>query len=204
MKTLKILVILALSTLLLVSCVNLDKLNADGSPAWTTDVPKTLTTYYAAGSAKLSMPQTSYIRAEAFAKDQIARWASTKVQGSIDNYIEEGGEALKDSQVLEMLTYLSVQTVNISLRGVEVEAQWTAEDQTVWVLLSYPISHLKEAYKLQAEELERKLELKKAEAQAEAQVALLQAQIQALNPDQMEAFFSAYIDAQLEAEGATK
>jgi len=178
-RTLQMLVIIFVA-LLLVGCVNLDKKNADGSPAWTTEVPHAPGVYYSVGEARLSSVQTSSIRAEAGARDAIARWASTNVNGAVSTYTEEGGEALRDSQVLEMLEYLSVQTVSISLRGVEKEAQWIAEDGTVWVLMSYPVKNLKEAYRLQAEALERKLEEKK---------------IDALSSKAMVEFFDSYIDS---------
>lgn len=55
-----------------------------------------------------------------------------------------------------------------------------AEDGTVWVLMSYPVKNLKEAYRLQAEALERKLEEKK---------------IEALSSKAMVEFFDSYIDS---------
>jgi hypothetical protein len=45
--------------------------------------------------------------------------------------------------------------VSIALRGVEVVDRYLAPDGTVWVLSSYPIKNLKEAYRLKSEELER-------------------------------------------------
>jgi len=171
-----LLVLLALN-LLLVSCTTTPKANPDGSPYWTTHIPKnTRTLHYEVGSAKQSTVQLSQLRAESAAKDAIARWASTSVDSALVSFVEEAGEVLRTKQMLEVLQNLSVQTVSIALRGVSVEERYTAPDGTVWVLASYPVKNLKDAYKLQAEALVQKIELKKAEAdvlQAEALIASL-------------------------------
>ncbi|MCK9348591.1 MAG: hypothetical protein M0P41_06615, partial [Sphaerochaeta sp.] len=80
---------------------------------------------------------------------------------------EESGEVLRTKQMLEVLQNLSVQTVSIALRGVSIEEYYNAPDGTVYVLASYPVKNLKDAYKQQAEELERQFELDKASAEAD-------------------------------------
>ncbi|MDD3902626.1 MAG: hypothetical protein WC136_02635 [Sphaerochaeta sp.] len=177
--------------LLLASCTTISKTNPDGSPSWTTSTPKnTRTLHYEVASAKQSTPQLSSLRAESAVKDSIGRWASTNVDNSLVTFIEEAGEVLKTQQMLEVLQNLSVQTVNIALRGVSIEERYTAPDGTVWVLASYPVKNLKDAYKLQAEELQKKLELAKANATAlEAEADLIQAEV-----------MMAYLETQLEKE----
>ncbi|MFA6784401.1 MAG: hypothetical protein WCR13_05845 [Sphaerochaeta sp.] len=177
--------------LLLASCTTISKTNPDGSPSWTTSTPKnTRTLHYEVASAKQSTPQLSSLRAESAVKDSIGRWASTNVDNSLVTFIEEAGEVLKTQQMLEVLQNLSVQTVNIALRGVTIEERYTAPDGTVWVLASYPVKNLKDAYKLQAEELQKKLELAKANATAlEAEADLIQAEV-----------MMAYLETQLEKE----
>ncbi len=130
--------------------------NEDGSPKWTTDVPYSRTTFYAVGYGKLSNPQNSLMRAEAQAKDRIARWASTTVQGALTNYFLDSGTS--GEQTLEMMESISSQIVNISLNGSRMEEQWSDSNGGVWVLYSYPIRNLKEAYRLKSEELQRKSE----------------------------------------------
>ncbi|HRV24229.1 MAG TPA: hypothetical protein P5046_03335, partial [Sphaerochaeta sp.] len=78
------------------------------------------------------------------------------IDASVVTFIEEAGETLRTRQILEVLQNLSVQTVNIALRGVDIVDRWVRDDGTVYVLASYPVKNLKEAYRLQAEELERK------------------------------------------------
>lgn len=174
------LVLISLS-LILVGCSTTPKDNPDGSPYWTTHVPKnTMSLHYEVGSAKQSTPQLSQLRAESAAKDAIGRWASTSVDSALVTFVEEAGEVLRTKQVLEVLQNLSVQTVEIALRGVAIEERYIASDGTVWVLASYPVKNLKDAYKLQAEALAQKVELKKAEAdalQAEALIASLEKEL---------------------------
>lgn len=174
-------IVIIISTLLIlmvgVGCATSTKPNADGSPYWTTSTPKhTRSLHYAVGSAKQSTPQLSLLRAESAAKDAIGRWASTTVDNAVVTFVEEAGETLRNQQSLEVLQNLSIQTVNIALRGVMVEERYTAPDGTVWVLSSYPVKNLKDAYKQQTRELEKKL--KQAEAKADVMMEYLERQLE--------------------------
>ncbi|NLE15686.1 MAG: hypothetical protein GX626_07425 [Spirochaetales bacterium] len=175
--------VILLGVLVLAGCAT-PKTNPDGSPYWTTHTPKsTRSVHYEVGSAKQSTPQLSQLRAESAAKDAIGRWASTNVDNALVTFIEESGEVLRTKQMLEVLQNLSVQTVNIGLRGVTFVERYTAADGTVWVLASYPVKNLKDAYKQQAAELQQKMALAQAQAeaqalQAEAMLAFLEAQLE--------------------------
>ncbi|WP_320127480.1 hypothetical protein [uncultured Sphaerochaeta sp.] len=166
MKRYILLVSVSLVLLLgLLGCASTPKNNKDGSPYWTTKTPQsTKTLHYEVGMAKQSTPQLSLLRAESSAKDAIGRWASTNVDNSLVTFVEESGEVLKTQQILSVLQNLSVQTVDIALRGVSTVERYTAKDGTVWVLCSYPVKNLKEAYKLQTEQLQRKLATEQAKA----------------------------------------
>jgi hypothetical protein len=153
MKKVLSIAILIIMVALLMGCSTTNK---DGSPNWTTNVPNSRTTFYAIGYGKLSNFQNSLMRAEAQAKDRIARWASTTVQGALTNYFLDSGTS--GEQTIEMMESISSQIVNISLNGSRMEEQWTDPDGGVWVLYSYPIRNLKEAYRLKSEELQRKSE----------------------------------------------
>ena len=173
----RLIIFLAL-LLLLVGCATTPAFNEDGSPYWTTHTPKSSrSTHYVVAAAKQSTVELSTLRAEAAAKDMIGRWAETSIDGSVITFIEEAGETLRSKQILEVLQNLSVQTVNIALRGVSIVERWVAADQTVYVLASYPIKNLKEAYALQAQELERQAhaDLIKAEVLQEYLAAYLEA-----------------------------
>ncbi|ADY12879.1 hypothetical protein [Sphaerochaeta globosa] len=184
------LIVLLISMLLLASCAT-PKTNSDGSPYWTTHSPKnTKAIHYEVASAKQSTPQLSQLRAESSAKDAIGRWASTNVDNALVTFIEEAGEVLKTKQMLEVLQNLSIQTVNIGLRGVVFEERYTAPDGTVWVLASYPVKNLKDAYKKQAVELEQRIALAQANAQ--------EAQAKAIQAEAMLAFLDAQLDRDIE------
>ena len=156
-----IVVLTMVITLVVVMGISCTTTNADGSPKWTTNPPTHWRTYYAVGYGKLSNVQNSRMRAEAMAIDGIARWASTTVQGALTNYFQDAGT--NGNQSLEMLESISRQIVNISLRGTQVEEQWTAPDGGVWVLVSFPIKNLKQAYKEQSAALKRNAEIQKTE-----------------------------------------
>ncbi len=154
--------ILAILLVLLVLGISIgcSTTNADGSPTWTTNPPTHKRTYYAVGYGKLSNPHNSRMRAEAMALDIIARWTGTTVDSALTNYIKDTGA---DGGSLDMMESMSKQVVKISLRGTQIEEQYTAPDGSVYVLVSFPIKNLKQAYKEQSAALERDNELKKAE-----------------------------------------
>jgi hypothetical protein len=160
MKRNVVFLIIASIILLLVS-MGCATTNPDGSPKWTTDPPSNWRTYYSAGYGKLSNVQNSRMRAEALAMDGIARWASTTVQGALTNYFQDSGTS--GEQSLEMMENISRQIVNISLRGAKVEEQYVDASGGVWVLVSFPVKNLKDAYKAQSEDLERKAEIQEAQ-----------------------------------------
>lgn len=145
------------------SCHSMHKVTKDGAPLWTVSPPKdTRSLHYAVGFAKQSTLQMSHQRAEATAKDAIARWAETSVDNSLINFIQDAGDAFTNREMLEIFQSMSLQTVSIALRGVEIVERYEADDGTVWVLSTYPLENLKEAYRLKSEELERNYELIKA------------------------------------------
>ena len=136
--------------ILLISCISMQpKYNPDGSPYWTTFTPVARKYYYGVGSGNLKSKENSKTRAEVMAKNEIARQVSTAVENSITTYITENQY---ESDTFENF---STQIANATLRGVEVKEIYTAPDGTIWVLSQYDKSNLKEAYKLEAERLER-------------------------------------------------
>lgn len=153
--------------LLISSCATT---NADGSPKWTTKAPSNWRTYYASGYGKLSNVHNSRLRAEANATDAIARWASVTVQSAVTNYFEDSENSKVNIDLLESISH---QVVDITLRGIEVEKVWVALDGGVWVLSSFPIKNLKDAYRKQSEALEHKKEI----ASGEILIAYLEAEL---------------------------
>lgn len=149
-------VLIPLVLILLMGCTTL---NSDGSPRWTTHPPSSWRTYYAVGYARLSNVANSRLSAEANARDAIARWTGTTVDSALTNYVEDYG----GGYTLETMQQVSSQTVKISLRGTQTEKQWVAPDGGLYVLVSFPLKYLKEAYKEQSAALVREQELEKAQ-----------------------------------------
>ncbi|MFA6821099.1 MAG: hypothetical protein ACOXZ2_06130 [Sphaerochaetaceae bacterium] len=133
--------------------------NPDGTPKWTTNPPTNWRTYYAVGYGKLANEYNSRLKAEAMARDIIARWSGTTVNSALTNYVENYGEDYS----IEMMEYISSQVVKISLRETQIEKQYVASDGGVYVLVSYPIKNLKAAYKEQSAAMLRESELDKAQ-----------------------------------------
>ncbi len=154
MKRRPVLIVLVLLVLLM-GCATT---NPDGSPKWTTNPPSNWRTYYAVGYGKMANEYTSRLKAEAAARDVIARWSGTTVKSALVNYVESYGEDYS----IEMMEQISTQVVNISLKRTQIEKQWVAPDGGVYVLVSYPIKYLKEAYKEQSAAMVRDHELEKA------------------------------------------
>jgi hypothetical protein len=128
--------------------------NPDGSPSWTTSVPSSATLYFAIGYGRLSNEQNSFMRAEALAKDRIGWWASTKVQRALTNYFQDSG--VSDGQTVEMLENISRQIVDESINVAVLVERYVAPDGSVWVLYSYSLEDLKDAYLQKSEELDRR------------------------------------------------
>lgn len=119
MKKLLVFMFILSSLLIVVTAGCASKFNTDGSPAWTTNPPSNLTTFFAVGYGKLSNYQNSLGRAESSAKDRIASWASTSVRGALTNYFQDSGES--GSQTLEMMESISSQIVNVAINGAAME-----------------------------------------------------------------------------------
>lgn len=169
MKKKKLLISSLLFLTLLVSCVSKSpyivdhpKFTEDGAPYWTVLTPISKDRFYGVGSGNLSTVQNSKIRAEAVAKDEIARQVSTIVQGAVNNYINENK---LDTKVYDVFESFSTQVTNITLRNVIIENNWKdPKTGTIWVIASYEKSNLKEAYQLESKNLERTLEKRKIAA----------------------------------------
>lgn len=152
----KMIGVLLIMTILVIFASCKTPKDLDGTPRWTQEVPKSASFLYVTGYGKLSNVQTSLMRAEAMARDRIGRWASTKVRGALTNYFQDF-ESI-NGQSVEIMEIISSQIVNVSIQGSLVEEQWVTPEGGVWVLMSYPIKNLKEAYILRSQELERQNE----------------------------------------------
>jgi hypothetical protein len=133
----------------------------DGAPYWTVLTPLSDDRFYGVGMGDLSTLQNSKLRAEALAKDEIARQVSTIVDSSVKNYFAESND-YANSDVFENF---SNQVTSVTLNNVIVENNYTDKDGAIWVISSFDKSNLEASYKSVAENLKHKLEVRKIEAE---------------------------------------
>lgn len=204
----KFLFILLTSTILLISCATKSpyltdhpEYTEDGAPYWTVLTPVDKWRYYGVGMGQLSNPINSKMRAEAGARDEIARQVSILVNTAIKNYTNEAG-MINNTQELNAFETISLQVVNTTLRNVIIENTYQdPETKAIWVIASFEKKYLEDAYKAEAENVKRNLEKRKIaaiEALAKAKDRTAQAieQINLSNlenkNEQLEALSNAY------------
>lgn len=142
----------------------------DGAPYWTVLTPLSSERFYGVGMGKLTTIQNSKLRAEALAKDEIARQVSTIVDSSINNYFAES-DSYASSYNSDVFENFSKQITNVTLTNVIVENNYKDKDGAIWVISSFDKSYLEAAYKSVANNLKYDLEVKKIKA--EKSIALL-------------------------------
>ena len=159
----KYLAVLLICLSLCFSCTstNIDKKNADGSPIWTTIVPESNSLIYGVGSAKFSTPQNSTNAADAAARADLSRKIESTIKEATSTYSNDA-----EGQLLSAYEQITLQVVDITLRGIKVEQRWTAEDGTVWSLVSFKAKDVKKNFEIEANKYENKLIEKKMEIEA--------------------------------------
>ncbi len=164
-------IIILISVLLLASCVTKSpyitehpEFTEDGAPYWTVLTPINKDRYYGVGMGQLSNPINSKMRAEAQARDEIARQVSLLINTAVKNYTNEAG-LTNNTQELTAFESISLQVANTTLRNVIIENTYTDPDtNAIWVIASYEKRYLEDAYKAEAENLKRSLEKRKIAA----------------------------------------
>jgi len=167
----KRIIIFLLTTLLLVSCVTKSpyltdhpEFTEDGAPYWTVLTPVDKWRFYGVGMGQLSNPINSKMRAEAQARDEIARQVSLLINTAVKNYTNEAG-LLNNTQELTAFENISLQVANTTLRNVIIENVYQdPETDAIWVIASFEKKYLEDAYKAEAENLKRDLEKRKIAA----------------------------------------
>lgn len=167
----KRIIILLFTTLLLVSCVSKSpylkdhpEFTEDGAPYWTVVTPVDKWRFYGVGMGQLSNPVNSKMRAEAQARDEIARQVSVLINTAVKNYTNEAG-FLNNTQELTAFENISLQVANTTLRNVIIEDVYQdPNSNAIWVIASFEKKYLQDAYKAEAENLKRDLEKRKIAA----------------------------------------
>ncbi len=114
-------------------------------PAWVNKPPKSPDTFFAIGYGSMTTKQNSILRAEADAKDQIARWVGTSVKNALTNYTNESGSGT-NKQVLDYMESISKQVADQTLVGVERDDLWVDADGAVYVLCSFPRANVNKGF----------------------------------------------------------
>lgn len=167
----KKLFLILVAVLVFTSCTSTEtdikEVNKDGSPVWVSEVPQSKKYVYGVGSSKLSNVQNSRDSADLKARTDLAR----KLQATINEATSVYSIAADDetSNVFETLT---IQTVELTLRGVKIEARYTSSDGTVWSLVSLEAKKVKDLYKIAANDYLNKLENKKIEVENQKAAAI--------------------------------
>lgn len=158
-----ILLTVVLFVLVLCSCAtqtDITKRNADGSPVWTTEIPKSSRYFYGVGKAKLLVEANSQQAADAAARNDLALQISVRIRDSLAMYSNEAS-----SSVTEAYETIILQSVNLTMKKVVVEQRWTAADGTVWSLVSFRAKNLPKLYSDAANDYLNQLEEKKITTQ---------------------------------------
>jgi len=168
----------------------------DGAPYWTVLTPVDKHRFYGVGMGQLSNQMNSKMRAEAGARDEIARQVSVLVNTAVKNYTNEAGIA-NGTKEINAFENISLQVVNTTLRNVIIENIYQDPDtNAIWVIASFDKKYLSEAYKAEAENMKRTLEKRKiaaieALAAAKERNAIAIEQINESNQENKEALLTA-------------
>ncbi|MGD1823068.1 MAG: LPP20 family lipoprotein [Pleomorphochaeta sp.] len=204
----KYILIVMVTILMLTSCATKSpylsdhpEYTEDGAPYWTVLTPIDKYRYYGVGMGQLSNQINSKMKAEAAARDDIARQVSVLINTAVKNYTNEAG-MVNNTQELSAFETISLQVVNTTLRNIIIENLYQdPETDAIWVIASYEKKYLKDAYQAEAENVKRSLEKRKiaaveALAKAEERNAAAIEQINLSNlenkDDQLEALAKAY------------
>lgn len=155
----RIILIALVIMIFLCSCAtgtDLSQKNSDGSPIWTTEIPKSPKYLYGVGKAKMLMDSNSQQAADAAARSDLALKINVNIKDALSMYSNEAS-----SVVVSAYETLIVQSVNLTMKKVVVEQRWTADDGTVWSLVSFRVKDLPELYEDAANDYLNQLEEKK-------------------------------------------
>ncbi len=129
---------------LIISCASgtdITKKNEDGSPVWTTEIPKSSKLLYGVGKAKLSNTTNSQDAAYANASSDLARKISVRIDEATAVYSQDAESSTKNAY-----ESIKIASVSLTLKGVVTEDRWIEKDGTVWTLVSVKVKNLPQMY----------------------------------------------------------
>jgi hypothetical protein len=117
---------------------------ADDLPDWVLAPPVADDAFYGVGSYKSSNLSTARTAATASARAEIAAQVEVQVDSAVKQYAQEAGID-GNKQVIEFLETVSKQVASATLNGSKVVDTFRDKDGTVYVMVMYEKSALKEA-----------------------------------------------------------
>ena len=155
---------MVLSLLLLIcSCstgTDINEKNADGSPIWVTEIPKSSKVLYGVGRSKLTLDYNSQQAADAAARSDLALKIEVNMKNALSLYTND-----TSSVVTSAYETLIKQSVNLTMKKVVVEQRWKSDDGTVWSIVSFKIKELPNLYKDAANDYLNQLEERRISTQ---------------------------------------
>ncbi|MBN2509961.1 MAG: LPP20 family lipoprotein [Spirochaetales bacterium] len=139
-----VLFLLVMLSVFAVSCASKDEVDTKDMPEWFLNVPVAEDAYYASGMYKSQNPQMAITAATSQARDEIARQVSLEVSNAVKSYAQEAGVD-GDSQVINFIETVSKQIADTTLVGSKVIEKHLSKDGTVYVLVMYEKSALKDS-----------------------------------------------------------
>lgn len=139
-----LLVVLGLVT----SCgTNIKKKNIDGSPIWTTEIPKSNKYIYGIGKARLTLDANSEQAADTHARSALSKQIESTLHEFNTLYATD-----TEGVALQAYEQLVIEVVNLTLKQVTLEQRWKASDGTIWSLVSFPVKQIPTLYTGSAKE----------------------------------------------------
>lgn len=136
--------VLGAVALILASCASEQRINTKDIPDFYVNPPTARDTIYGVGEARMSTLSLSRTTALSRARDDIARQVQILVKNAVTDYAQQAGEG-RNQQTINFTETISRQIANVTLSGVQTVKIEPTEDGTVYALVSYQVSALKDA-----------------------------------------------------------
>ncbi len=121
-----------------------EKRSSNDLPPWVEVRPTKEDTFYGVSSALKQNDALKRSTATGRARDDIALQVNTKVDFMLRDFMQESGVG-GNAQALEFTEAVSKQVASVSLSGSVPKEEYKAKDGTLFVLVEYPISSVRES-----------------------------------------------------------
>tara|TARA_Y100001980_G_C14549164_1_gene330874 strand:- start:610 stop:1143 length:534 start_codon:yes stop_codon:yes gene_type:complete len=136
-------------SLLLIGCAgtgssgSTEQRSSNDMPQWFLMPPTAEDAFYGVGQAKKQNPALAKQTATARARTAISQSVNVKVSSMMKDFMQESGIG-ETAQALEFSEAVTKQVTDNSLQGSIVKEAFAAKDGTIYILVEYPLSSIKE------------------------------------------------------------